>query len=162
MIVGVVFLSAPMVQANELSLEMCFGPFSHTAPSVEVTTGWPLVVNNAFSDDGTGHAGLNVSLLIPVQKHQGGMCLGEYLVENLRQSPAGVFSGQIVPTSKDNPVFFYDEIVVDPALITDWSYTPTGATLRFGMFGWRQPMGQDAQDLAELGIAPRALPTDWE
>lgn len=162
MIIGAALLSARIVQAEDLAFDMYPTPFLRAEPNAEVAANWPLVVQHAFTEKGVGHSGLNIYLLVPIQRGDDPLCLEEYFVGSLQRSPEGILTGRLVPNNMDYPFLSYDQIIVDPALITDWSYTPTDATRRFGRFGQRRQLGDHTEGLAEFGLTQKVIPPEWE
>lgn len=62
----------------------------------------------------------------------------------------------------DNPVFFYDPVAVDPAMIVDWSYADASDAPIYGRFALRQDIGDDVRALLESGFAPAPVPPAWQ
>ncbi len=159
-IIGAAIAAAPAAMADE-GVPFCWLP--RAAPqSEEVAASWPRVVKNAFDPDGTASGKLSITMLISITRADASLCLAPYLIEDLVRSADGEIAGKIVPTNKDYPVFFYDEIAVDPQMVIDWQYVPDGYTVRFGNFATRGQL-DDAPNEAfiALGLSPVPIPPEW-
>jgi hypothetical protein len=150
------------VSAGQASVPVCASLPATEAQTAAVRDSWPVVLRNAFDADGSGHEHLSLTVLIPISRSDAPPCLASYLISNLHLSPDETIIGDVIPTSRDYPVFFYEQVTVDPALIIDWRYVPPGGDLAFGGYRTRALLANPTDvDLAGLGLQPSVKPSDW-
>ncbi len=152
-----------VAQIAQAETPLCFSLPPVAGQAAAVRDSWPYVLQNAFDENGAGHAHLSLRMLIAVSRGDAAPCLASYTVESLQMSASGKITGTIIPTSMDYPVFFFEKATIDPAMIVDWRYVPKGSELAFGVYRMREVLTDPTEaELSGLGLQRSAIPSDWK
>ncbi len=160
---AVVGAALSVTQIAQAETPLCVFPPPIEGQVAAVRDSWPYVLQNAFDENGMGHAHLSLRVLIAVSRGDAAPCLASYMVESLQMSANGTVTGTIIPTNMDSPVFFFEKVTIDPTMIADWRYVPEGAELAYGAYRTRALLTDPTDaELSGLGLQPSALPPGWE